>query len=288
MPAPGSFLVLDQYADRWALITGASSGIGTEFARRLAALGMHLVLVARRGERLSELAAELHARHHTRCEIIVSDLSDPHEASLLADQVAQRNITVELLVNNAGFAVVGEVEKTDVNRVLQMLRLNVTTVTELTYRFLPGMLARRHGAIINVSSVAGFQPVAYMAAYAASKAYILHFTEALWAEVQGQGVSLLALCPGTTRTELFEVAGVPAWLKKRRSHSAEKVVRGALRALEKGKQYCIPGWRNYLLTMLVRIGPRKTVVNESKKYFRPGHASTAPETVRAMTGDEHR
>ncbi len=282
--------MLDQYADRWALITGASSGIGAEFARRLAALGMHLVLVARRVDRLNELANELYARHHTRCEIVVSDLSDPREPAAVTDHVAQRGITIELLINNAGFAVVAEVEKTDVDRVEQMLRLNVTTVTDLTYRYLPGMLARGHGGIINVSSVAGFQPVAYMAAYAASKAYILHFTEALWSEVHDRGVTLLALCPGTTRTELFEVAGVPGWLKKRRLHSPEKVVRGALRALEKDKQYYVPGWRNFLVTMLVRIGPRKTVVRESMRYFRPGHPSTnsTPEVVRASSEAESR
>ena len=220
--------MLDQYAERWALVTGASSGIGAEFARLLAARGMHLVLVARRTDRLNELAAELHAKHRARCEVISSDLSDPREPAALSDQVAQRGITVELLVNNAGFAVVGEVDKTDTERIDQMLRLNVMTITDLTYRFLPGMLARGHGAILNVSSVAAFQPVAYMAAYAASKSYILNFTEALWAEIRDRGVSLMAVCPGTTRTELFEVAGVPGWLKRRPSHSAEKVARGAL------------------------------------------------------------
>lgn len=286
----GGFRVLDQYADRWALITGASSGIGAEFARRLAALGMHLVLVARRTDRLNELAAELHTRHHTRCEVIAADLSDLHEVSTLAEQVAQRGITVELLINNAGFAIVGEVDKAEPERIQQMLRLNVMTVTDLTYRYLAGMLTRGHGAIINVSSVAGFQPVAFMAAYAASKSYILHFTEALWAEVRDRGVTLMALCPGTTRTELFEVAGVPGWLKKRRAHTAEKVVRGALRALEKRKQYYIPGWRNYFVTMLVRIGTRRTVVNESMKYFRPGHPSTAqiPEPAHTSPRDENR
>jgi len=278
--------VLDQYADRWALITGASSGIGAEFARRLAALGMHLVIVARRTERLSELAAELYARHHTRCEIIASDLSDPREAAAVFDHVAQKGITIELLVNNAGFAVVSEVEKTDLDRILQMLRLNVLTVTELTYRFLPGMLERKHGAIINVSSVAGFQPVAYMSAYSASKGFILQFTEALWAEAYDQGVTLMALCPGTTKTELFEIAGVPGWLKKRRLHSAERVVRGALRAMEKRKQYYIPGWRNYLVTTLVRIGSRRRVVKESMKYFRPGHPSTSPPREVAHTATD--
>jgi uncharacterized protein len=282
--------VLDQYADRWALITGASSGIGAEFARRLAALGMHLVLVARRGDRLHDMSAELYSRHHTRCEVIVADLSDPRETSSLVEQVAQRGITIELLVNNAGFAIVGEVEKTDLDRIQQMLRLNVITVTELTYRYLPGMLTRGHGAVINVSSVAGIQPVAFMAAYAASKTYILHFTEALWAEVRDRGVTMMALCPGTTRTELFDIAGVPGWLKKRSSHSPEKVVRGALRAMEKGKQHYIPGWRNYFVTMLVRMATRRMVVLESMKYFRPGRPSTnAPrEVVRASADTDPR
>lgn len=277
--------LLDQYAERWALVTGASSGIGAEFARLLAARGMHLVLVARRTDRLNELAAELHTRHRARCEVIASDLSDPREPAALFEQVAQKGITVELLVNNAGFAVVGEVDKTDSDRIEQMLRLNVMTVTELTYRFLPGMLARGHGAILNVSSVAAFQPVAYMAAYAASKSYILSFTEALWAEVRDRGVSLMAVCPGTTRTELFEVAGVPGWLKRRPSHSAEKVARGALRALEKRKQCYIPGWRNYLITMLVRMAPRSVVVKESMKYFRPGPGMSRsdPEIVQSVS-----
>jgi uncharacterized protein len=282
--------LLDQYAERWALVTGASSGIGAEFARLLAARGMHLVLVARRTERLNELAAELHARHRSNCEVISSDLSDPREPAALFEQVAQRGITVELLINNAGFAVVGEVEKTDSERIEQMLRLNVMTVTDLTYRFLPGMLARGHGAILNVSSVAAFQPVAYMAAYAASKTYILNFTEALWAELRGRGVSLMAVCPGTTRTELFDVAGVPGWLKRRPSHSAEKVAKGALRALEKRKQCYIPGWRNYLVTMLVRMAPRSVVVKESMRYFRPGRGTSHsdPEIVQTAPRDSVR
>jgi len=286
----GETALLDQYAERWALVTGASSGIGAEFARLLAARGMHLVLVARRTDRLNELAAELHAKHRARCEVISSDLSDPREPAALSDQVAQRGITVELLVNNAGFAVVGEVDKTDTERIDQMLRLNVMTITDLTYRFLPGMLARGHGAILNVSSVAAFQPVAYMAAYAASKSYILNFTEALWAEIRDRGVSLMAVCPGTTRTELFEVAGVPGWLKRRPSHSAEKVARGALRALEKRKQCYIPGWRNHLITMLVRMAPRRVVVKESMRYFRPGRSTTRsdPEIVQTASNPEIR
>jgi short-subunit dehydrogenase len=120
-----------------------------------------------------------------------------------------------------------------------------------------------------VALVVAFQPVAYMGAYAAGKAYVLHFSEALWAETRDRGVTVTACCPGTTRTEFFEAAGVGGWLKKHRSQSAEQVVKGALHGLEKRRQFSVPGWRNYLLSLLVRIAPRRTVVIESMKYFRP-------------------
>ncbi len=261
--------MLDSYAERWALITGASSGIGAEFARKLAARGMHLILTARREQALSDLASELHQRHGSRCEIIAGDLSDPEFPQKLAAEIRQRELPVELLVNNAGIGLVAEVENTDVTRVLKMLQVNINALTELTYLFLPEMLERRHGAIINVASVAGFQPVAYMGAYAAGKAYVLHFSEALWAETRHRGVTVTAFCPGTTRTEFFEAAGVGGWLRKHRSQSVEQVVKFALKGLEKRRQFTVPGWRNYLISLLVRIAPRKTVVLESMKYFRP-------------------
>ncbi len=261
--------MLDAYAERWALITGASSGIGAEFAQRLAARGMHLVLVARRENLMIELADELHRRHGTRCEIIVSDLAESASPKQVADEVRKRGIEIELLINNAGIGIVSEIEGTDVSRVLEMIRINIAALTELTYHFLPGMLLRKHGAIINVASVAAFQPVAYMGAYAAGKAYVLHFTEALWAETRDRGVTVMACCPGTTRTDFFESAGVGGWLKKHRSQTSDQVVKSALKSLEKRRQYAIPGWRNYLLSLLVRMAPRRTVVIESMKYFRP-------------------
>jgi short-subunit dehydrogenase len=261
--------VLDQYADRWALVTGASSGIGEAFAHKLAARGMHLVLSARRGDILGQLADELATRHGTKTEILVGDLSELGEARRTLDEIQAKGIPLELLVNNAGFGVVADFENTNPDDVQRMLRLNVATITELTYRVLPAMLERGHGAIINLASMAGFQPVAYMPAYAASKAYILHFSEALWAEVYDRGVTVMAMCPGVTRTGFFEAAGVPGWLKKQRSQTAEQAVKGALKGLEKRRQYYIPGWRNYLLSQAVRIAPRKMVVRESMKYFRP-------------------
>lgn len=261
--------MIETYAERWALITGASSGIGAEFARRLAARGMHLVLAARREEPMQALASDLHTQHGTRTEILGLDLSDPEHVERLKSEIAARHIQVELLVNNAGFAVVGDVESTDPKRVLQMLDLNIAALTNLTYHFLPAMLERQHGAIINVASVAGFQPVAYMGAYAASKAYVISFSEALWAEARDRGVTVMALCPGATRTAFFEYAGVPNWLKKHGSHSPSQVVKSALKGLEKRRSFWVPGWWNYWRTWLVRMAPRKMVVKQSMDYFRP-------------------
>ncbi|MGE5192730.1 MAG: SDR family NAD(P)-dependent oxidoreductase [Deltaproteobacteria bacterium] len=261
--------MLIAYADHWALITGASSGIGAEFARQLAARGMHLILTARREQLLAQLAAELHQAHGTKTEIIIADLSNPDEPKRLLDEVEKRGLSIELLVNNAGFGHVAEIEKTDVARVLEMIRVNISALTELTYGVLTGMLERGHGGIINVASVAAFQPVGYMGAYAASKAYVLHFSEALWAEAHERGVTVTTLCPGTTRTDFFDVSGVPGWLERRSAQDVKPVVRSALKALEKRRHYVVSGWKNYVLALLVRLATRATVVKESMKFFRP-------------------
>jgi short-subunit dehydrogenase len=178
---------------------------------------MHLVLVARRRELMESLAQELHTAHGTKCEIIVSDLGDTTEPPALYDDVKRRKIKVSLLINNAGFGHVGQILETDVNRIHELLRLNIEALTDLTYRFLPDMIAAGEGGIINVSSVAAFQPVAYMGVYAASKAYVLHFSEALWAEAWDYGVTVMALCPGTTRTAFFDISGVKGWLNNKRA-----------------------------------------------------------------------
>jgi short-subunit dehydrogenase len=150
-----------------------------------------------------------------------------------------------------------------------MIRLNVAALTGLTYRVLPEMLQRGHGGIINVASVAAFQPVGYMGAYAATKAYVLHFSEALWAEARDRGVTITALCPGTTRTSFFEVSGVPGWDERHSVQEVKPVVKSALKAFEKRRQYVVSGWKNYFLSLLVRIATRATVVKESMKFFRP-------------------
>ena len=261
--------MLDAYADRWALITGASSGIGAEFARRLAAHGMHLVLTARRKELLEKLAEELHTRHGTKTEIIVGDLTDATEPQRLCDAIAAKGIQIELLINNAGFGWVSTIDETEVSRMKQLIQLNIASMTELTLLLVPLMLGRGHGGIINVSSVAAFQPVAYMPVYAASKAFVLHFSEALWAECRDRGVTVTALCPGTTQTDFFDVANVPGWLKKHEYSTPEQVVKSALKALERRKQIAIPGWRNRLIAFSVRMARRKMVVLQSMRFFRP-------------------
>lgn len=259
----------NQLAEKWALITGASSGLGAEFARQLAPRGMHLVLVARRGELMQELAHELHTKHGTRCEIIPADLSDPLEPERVLKEIAAKGIQIELLINNAGFGVVGEVTQANVDRLLQLVRLNISALTELTYRLLPEMLERGHGAILNVSSLSAFQPVAYMGVYAASKAYVLHLSEALHCELQDRGITVTAVCPGITPTSFFDVAGAPGWLQKHSSLPVEYVVRKSLKALARRRQYYVPGWKNYLLTILVRLATRRRVVKESTRFFRP-------------------
>lgn len=265
----GTIGVWKLLANQWALVTGASSGLGEEFARQLASRGMHLILVARRLDLMEKLASELHLKHGTRCHIIAADLVQPSEPKRVLDEVAEKGIAIDLLVNNAGFGVVGEVESADLPRLLEMIQLNVSSLTELTYRVLPGMLQRGRGAILNVSSLSAFQPVAYMGVYAATKAFVLHFSEALHCELKGRGITVTAVCAGVTRTPFFDIAGAPGWLQKHSSHSVEFVVKRGLNALSRGRQFTVPGWRNYLLTLLVRMAPRARVVKESKRFFRP-------------------
>ncbi|MCY2966809.1 MAG: SDR family oxidoreductase [Planctomycetota bacterium] len=261
--------MLKAYADHWGLITGASSGIGAEFARQLAARGMHLVLVARREQRLRELANELQVAHGTKCEIIVSDLAKPGEPAKVLADVRAKGIEVELLVNNAGFGMVSGIDETEVDRALELIRLNVSTLTEMTLLVVKDQVVRGHGGVINIGSVVAFQPVGYMGVYAASKAYVLHFSEALWAEVRPRGVTVTTLCPGTTRTEFFDVSGVPGWAEKNRSQDVKTVVRTGLAAFDKRKQYVVSGWINYILSLAVRLATRATVVKGSMSVFRP-------------------
>jgi short-subunit dehydrogenase len=229
--------------DSTALVTGASSGIGIELARGLAARGHGLTLVARRSDRLESLAQELYSRHGVRVEPIAADLSDASGRDRLADQVESRGLTVEIVANNAGFGVYEPFGQSDRGRELEQVRLLVEAVVDLNARYLPGMLERRRGAILNVASTAGFQPLPGNANYSASKAFVLFHSEALHEEVQGQGVTVTAVCPGPVKTEFLETsqplfaARVPGPLWT----DAEAVADEALEALEKGRRTVVPG-----------------------------------------------
>lgn len=257
------------YAGRWGLVTGASSGIGAEFARQLAARGMHCVLVARREDRLRAVAQELEAAHGVRCEIVSLDLAQPHAGQELLAEVSRRGIAVDLLVNNAGFGLVSSVEDTDIARALDLIQVNIVSLTELTLLAAKDMAQRGHGGIINIGSIVSFQPVGYMGVYSASKAYVLHFSEALWAELRPYGVTVTTLCPGTTRTEFFDQSGVPGWAEWNRAEDVKSVVRTGLKAFDSGRHCVVSGWTNYLLSLAVRLATRATVVKSSLSVFRP-------------------
>ena len=233
------------------LITGASAGLGAEFARQCAARGENLVLVARRRDRLEALRAELGGN----VTIIDADLAPAGAHDALLGRLAAEGLEVELLINNAGFGLSGPVAGQAAERHCEMIDLNVRALTALTRAVLPGMLARGHGGILNVASTAAFQPGPYMAVYYATKAYVLSFTEALHQELKGTGIKVTALCPGPTATEFFDVAKVKGLLP-RLAADAPGVVRAGLKGLDRNRAIVIPGGRNRLLAQGSRFLPR--------------------------------
>lgn len=261
-----------QPENTFALITGASSGIGACFARELGRRRRNLVLVARREEKLKELAAELAARHEIRVEEIPADLALPGAAPQLAEALNERNCLVDLLINNAGFGARGEFWKLSPQRQSAMVSLNVNTLVELTYLLLPDMLERRHGAIINVSSTTSFQPVPYTTTYAATKAFVTSFSMGIAEELKPYGIPVVTLCPGGTQTNFF-VAGeygvrnLPGGMQ-----APEEVVAAALDALERGGGLVVPRLINKLSIMVQRLMPREIVARLAAKIFRPPNA----------------
>jgi short-subunit dehydrogenase len=242
------------------LITGASSGIGRELARLYAADGAGLVLVARSQDRLRELAAELGAHYGTLAQVLPADLSEPGSPGEIAGALAHQRLDVDVLVNNAGFGAHGSVAGLGAQRQLDMIDVNVAALTQLTALLLPGMLARRTGAILNVASTAGFQPGPNQAVYCATKAYVLSFTEALAEEVRGSGVRVSCLAPGPTDTGFAAQAGMGGTLLFRWGvMDAARVARAGHDGLRRGKTLVIPGVRNRVLAFSVRLSPRALV-----------------------------
>ncbi len=257
-----------------ALITGASSGIGAEFARALARRQTDLVLVARRAERLEELAERLHQEAGVRTWVVPQDLSLPDAGDTLQATIAAENLSIDMLVNNAGFGDYGEFASRDASKQLQMLDLNVRSLVELTHRFLVPMQERGTGSIINVASIAAFQPLPYMSVYAATKAFVLSFSEALWAENRDKGIKILALCPGPTETEFFETAGFdkvqPSNQPASRLMGAAEVVERALSALERGEANVVTGdLATQAMVNLPRVLPRQFLAAGVEQFFRP-------------------
>jgi uncharacterized protein len=244
-----------------ALITGASAGIGREFARQLAGRAGSLVLIARRQERLEELRDELTKRNPTlNVQIRVTDLSDDRAVIDLCDWLEREKIAVDLLINNAGLGDLGLFATSELQRVREMMAVNVVALTILTRLLLPNMLARKRGAILNVSSSACFLPIAGFGVYAASKAYVTNFSEAIRAELRGTGVTVTSLCPGPVHTEFTEVAHRSPTAPEKSSPEfthvpVEDVVRTALDALEADKALVIPGFLMKLGMLLVRLTP---------------------------------
>ena len=259
---------MNHWQGKWALITGASAGIGTALARELAAGGTNLVLTARRRDRLVGLAAELSAKHNIRTLVCVADLAQPLGPQQIFSFTEEKNIAVDLLVNNAGFGAYGEFHKVALDRLIEMTQVNVTAVVHTTRLFLPGMIARGQGDILIVASTAAFQAVPYITTYAATKAFDLYFAEGLAEEVRPYGVRVCALCPGSTATEFFQVAGQRNHTR-RAPETAEKVARVGLAALAAGESSVISGFANWLGAETVRLAPRRTVARIAAGIFRP-------------------
>ncbi len=236
------------------LITGASAGLGAEFARQCRRRGDELVLVARRRDRLEALAAELGSSH-----VIAADLALPGAAGRLLTDVAALGLEVETLINNAGFGAAGTFVETPPERLLEMVDLNVRSLTELCRLVLPEMLQRRRGFVLNVASTAAFQAGPYSAVYYATKAFVLSLSEALYVESKGKGVHVTALCPGPTATEFFEVAGSPNGRLARMATDPKAVVAAGLAGLARNKPIVVPGIMNKMTSQAGRILPRKVL-----------------------------
>jgi short-subunit dehydrogenase len=254
---------------RWALVTGASAGIGAALAQQLATAGMHLVLTARRRERLDQLAQELQKAHNIQTRVITADLTQPDAPKQIRAFTDQQGLAIELLVNNAGFGQYGEFSQIDPQRSLDMVQVNCSAVVHLTRLFLPEMIQRRRGDILILASTAAFQAVPYISTYAATKAFDLLFAEGLAEELKPYGIRVCALCPGSTESEFHAVANQQEFAAKHHQEPAEKVARTGLEALAAGKSYTISGLGNYLGAQSQRLVPRTVVTRIAANMFRP-------------------
>ena len=257
-----------------ALVTGASMGIGAAFARSLATKKYDLVLVARSQDKLEELAHELNTNHGVQVNIWVADLTVATAAQEVFDAVKSWDWTIDLLINNAGFGDYAAFVNCDRSKQISMIQLNVLALTELTHLFLPSMVERTSGSIINVASIAGLQPLPYLSVYAATKAFVVSFSESLWAEVKGSGVRVQALCPGATESNFGVAAGMDKMMEGStqappKIATAESVVKESLDALERNQPVVVTGFGNQVVSTIGRFVPRKALAGWVEQVFRP-------------------
>jgi uncharacterized protein len=261
--------MISEWKGKWALVTGASAGIGVALAEELAAGGTHLVLTARRLERLQEVARGLSKKHGVQTQVFAADLARRDAPQQIFDFTKEKGLRIDLLINNAGFGQYGELQQVETQRLLDMVEVNCTAMVYLTRLFLPDMVARRSGDILILASTAAFQAVPYISTYAATKAFDLFFAEGLAEEMKPHGIRVCALCPGSTESEFHTVAGQEQFARKNQE-TAEKVARTGLQALAKGKSYVISGFGNYLGAHSQRLVPRRVVTRVAGNMFRPG------------------
>jgi uncharacterized protein len=254
-----------------ALITGASSGIGKAFAQQLAARNTNLVLVARSEEKLYQLTKELQKNSHIHIEVIVKDLTEPQAAQAVFDVIQAKGLTIDLLINNAGFGDYGDFATSDGEKQVKIVQLNILALVDLTHRFLPLMRQRQSGSIINVSSITAFQPMPYLSVYAASKAFIVSFSQALWAENRPYGIRVLVTCPGPIETNFFAKANFPPSLagNTEQMFTSEEVVEQSLKALDNWQPSVVIGdVKTQIRTILAKIVPRKILLNMLARSFK--------------------
>lgn len=254
-----------------ALITGASSGIGEAFASALATQGFDLVLVARSEDKLNALAKQLTELHSRRVEVVVADLTHAGSAAKVRTATKALGLPIDLLVNNAGFGSVGAFQKLDGDRERQEVLLNVAAVVDMTHAFLPDMVDQGRGGIINVASMAAFQPLPYMSVYAATKAFVLSFSQGIRGEVRGKGVKVLCVCPGPVDTPFFEATGsarLRSTVPKATMMTAEAVVASSLRAFRAGRSVVVPGTANKLLAASTRFVPRDALAAMTAMFMK--------------------
>jgi len=250
-----------------ALITGASSGIGKEFAKIFAEKNYNLVLASRGEEKLKKVSIELKQKYKIKVEYFTLDLSQQNSAQILFDKIQKRKIVIDVLINNAGFGKYGDFIETNIEEYLTMIQLNISTLTELTSLFAIEMLKRKSGKILNVASTAAFQPLPKFATYAASKSYVLHFSEALHFELRNSGINVSVLCPGPTETSFEHTANAKnSNLFKGKLMKPQDVARIGYKGLMKNKMTIIPGFKNKFLAFLATVFPsRKMLVYITSK-----------------------